>query len=235
MWSGPRNLSTALMYAFAARGDCETWDEPFYAAYLKATGLDHPMRGEILATHETNPDEVAARLIENAAAQHSYGKHMTHHMLPDFPRDWIDAHQNVFLIRHPARVVASYVEKREAPVLDDLGFRQQEELFDQVADRLGHSPPVIDSHSIRQGPKAALTRLCDRIGLPFTERMLLWPRGPKPLDGIWARLWYGAVHQSTGFAPPEGAMPKLSDDMQRLADAALPIYERLAHHEITLA
>jgi hypothetical protein len=234
MWSGPRNLSTALMYAFAARGDCTALDEPFYAAYLAASRLDHPMRATILATGETDPARVAAACAAPAPEGRPlvYQKQMTHHMLPDFPLGFMAACTNVFLIRHPARVVASYAAKRENPTLADLGFIRQAELFDREADRLGHAPPVIDSATIRADPAAALTRLCTRLGIAFTPAMLSWSAGPKPFDGPWAPHWYPAVHRSTGFEPPEGPLPSLPDDQARLAEAAQPFYRRLAAHAL---
>ena len=127
MWSGPRNLSTAMMYAFGARADCAVWDEPFYAAYLTETGLDHPMRDEVIAAGETDPQAVAARCSSSVPAgrPHFYQKHMTHHMVEGFPLDWMAEVTNVFLIRHPARVLASYVKKRETPTLEDIGIVQQ--------------------------------------------------------------------------------------------------------------
>lgn len=230
MWSGPRNLSTAMMYSFAARGDCAAWDEPFYAAYLKMTGIDHPMRDEIIAAHENDPDTVTSmcRGAAPGGKAHFYQKHMTLHMIPGIDRSFMRACQNVFLIRHPARVVASYAKKREGPTLADIGFVQQAELFDEVSDWLGHAPLVIDSADIRNNPRAALSGLCSALGLPFTEAMLSWPAGPKPYDGVWAPHWYNAVHRSTGFEDPEGALPDLPPEYERLADQALPYYERLA-------
>lgn len=230
MWSGPRNLSTAMMYSFAARGDCAAWDEPFYAAYLKMTGIDHPMRDEIIAAHENDPDTVASmcRGAAPGGKAHFYQKHMTLHMIPGIDRSFMRACQNVFLIRHPARVVASYAKKREGPTLADIGFVQQAELFDEVSDWLGHAPLVIDSADIRNNPRAALSGLCLALGLPFTEAMLGWPAGPKSYDGVWAPHWYNAVHRSTGFEDPEGALPDLPPEYERLADQALPYYERLA-------
>lgn len=230
MWSGPRNLSTAMMYAFAARGDCAVWDEPFYAAYLAATGLDHPMKEAVIAAGQVAPDAVAAACL----GQHPggqplfYQKHMTLHMISGFDRGFMRGLQNVFLIRHPARVVASYSKKREAPVLSDIGFVQQAELFDEVADWLGHAPLVVDSADIRARPREVLERLCAALGIPFTEAMLRWPAGPKPYDGAWAPHWYNAVHASTGFDEPEGEIPVLASEYQHLADQALPYYERLA-------
>ena len=227
MWSGPRNLSTALLYSFAARGDCAVWDEPFYAAYLRLTGIDHPMREEIIGAHDADPASVAAACAADRPEPLCYQKHMTLHMVPGVPRDWMARATNVFLIRHPARVVASYARKREAPILDDLGFRAQAELFDEVASWLGHPPPVVSAEAIREDPRAALTRLCEALRIPFTERMLAWPPGPKPYDGAWAPHWYNAVHASTGFDAAEGALPDLPPAYARLADQGMPHYERL--------
>jgi hypothetical protein len=234
MWSGPRNLSTAMMYSFASRGDCAVWDEPFYAAYLDATGIDHPMRDEIIAGHERDPAKVAAACVGDIPGGKSlhYQKHMTLHMIPDIDRGFMRACTNVFLIRHPARVVASYAKKREGPTLADIGFVQQAELFDNVADWLGHAPIVIDSAAIRDDPAGMLARLCAAIGISYTDRMLSWPAGPKPYDGVWGPHWYGAVHRSTGFEDPEGPLPDLSDTYQRLVDEARPYYDRLARYTI---
>lgn len=234
MWSGPRNLSTALMYAFAARGDCAVWDEPFYAAYLTATGIDHPMAAAVIAAGETDPARVAARClgpVPDGKALY-YQKHMTLHMIPGFDRGFLGRMTNVFLIRHPARVVASYARKREGPTLADLGFLQQAELFDQVAGELGHAPLVIDSADIRADPRGALTRLCAGLGIGFTDAMLHWPQGPKPFDGVWAPHWYGAVHGSSGFEPPEAELPPLSKGYQALVAQALPAYQRLAAYRL---
>ncbi|HMS96119.1 MAG TPA: HAD family hydrolase [Tabrizicola sp.] len=230
MWSGPRNLSTAMMYAFAARGDCAAWDEPFYAAYLAATGIDHPMRTEVIAAGEPDPARVAAACLGPVpdAQPLWYQKHMTLHMIPAFDRGFLKGLTNAFLIRHPARVIASYAQKREAPTLADIGYLQQAELFDQVAQLTGTAPPVIAAESIRAQPEAALSALCAALGIPFTRAMLTWPEGPKPYDGAWAPHWYNAVHRSTGFGDPEGPLPALSPADQRLADQAMPAYERLA-------
>lgn len=228
MWSGPRNLSTAMMYAFGARGDCAVIDEPFYAAYLAATGLKHPMREEILSAQPISPQEVADGLIGPVpnGLPHYYQKHMTHHMLADVPRDWMRSVVNVFLIRHPARVIASYAAKRESPTFDDIGFGQQTELYDMVQ-AFDPDPPVIDSGDIRRDPETVLRALCRRIGLPFTSRMLHWSKGGHPDDGVWAPHWYGAVWQSEGFAGPEGPLPDVPEQHRGLLEAALPHYQRL--------
>lgn len=226
MWSGPRNLSTALMYAFAQRADCAVIDEPFYAAYLQSSGADHPMRAAVLEEGEIDPNAVVRDCLA-PVPMHSYQKHMTHHMLPDFPLEWLAQVKNAFLIRHPARVIASYRAKRETVTLDDLGVVQQARIFDHVRS-LGQRPVVIDSAAIRKDPNRALTALCDALGQPFDPAMLHWPKGGRAEDGIWAAHWYGAVHNSTGFAGPEGDLPDLYGTDLALAEAALPFYERLA-------
>ena len=224
MWSGPRNLSTAMMYAFGNRPDFTVWDEPFYAAYLDATGMDHPMRDAILAAHETDPLQVAERCSEVIPddAPHLYMKHMGFHMAPSFPLEWAADCQNVHLIRHPARVVASYLAKRESPTLRDIGFKQQVEIF-------GRFPgPVIESVRIRRDPERELRKLCGAIGLDFDPAMLVWDAGPREFDGIWAKHWYGAVHRSTGFADAEGPLPELDGEAAALVKEAMPYYERLS-------
>lgn len=228
MWSGPRNLSTAMMYSFAARGDCRVVDEPFYAAYLAETGLDHPMRDAVLMSQDTRPAIVAETLIRPVSEPIFYQKHMTHHLLADWDKSWIRHVQNVFLIRHPARVVASYARKREAPVLSDLGFVQQQQVFQDAGGGI-----VIDSSDIRADPAAMLRKLCSALGLPWTAKMLSWPAGGHAEDGVWASHWYNAAHASTGFDDAEGALPELNGAYASLADAAMPYYEALAALKIT--
>lgn len=234
MWSGPRNLSTAMMYAFAARGDCAVWDEPFYAPYLKKTGLDHPMAAEIISAHEDNAEQVSQQISGSIPAKkpYFYMKHMPHHMCAGFSLSWIKECKNVFLIRHPARVVASYAKKRENPTFQDLGYAEQTTLFDEITKQQGARPVVIDSSDIRADPNQMLEKLCAAIGIPYTDKMLSWPKGGHTDDGVWASHWYGAVHQSTGFDQSEGPLPQLSDQYATLAEAALPHYERLARYKI---
>lgn len=238
MWSGPRNISTAMMRSFGNRADTVAVDEPFYAAYLAATGLDHPMREAIIAAGERDPRAVAGSLVEAPLPDGKrvhYQKHMTHHMLDGFPRGWIERVTNVFLIRAPEPVLASYVQKRESVTLDDLGFRQQAEIFDRVADRSGCAPPVVEGSDILDDPRGMLSALCERIGIPFDTAMLAWPPGPRPEDGVWAPHWYGAVWRSTGFAPQSGAaaIAELPASLMKIADAARPYYERLVGHKLS--
>jgi len=228
MWSGPRNLSTALMYAFAARGDTAVWDEPFYAAYLAATGLVHPLRDEVIAAGVTDPRAVAAACAGPVPEGQRvfYQKHMCQHMIGGFPRDFMAECTNVFLIRHPARVIASYTAKRENPTAADLGFALQSDLYD-AACAVQHMVPVVDTTALRADPAGVLERLCDTIGLDFRPAMLGWPSGGHRSDGVWAPHWYGAVHRSTGFDAPEGPLPQVPEALCPLLDEALPQYERL--------
>jgi hypothetical protein len=232
MWSGPRNLSTALMYSFANRPDFVAVDEPFYAHYLAQTGLNHPMREEVLASQPQEAATVVQSLIRPLET-HFYQKHMCQHMLPSVPRDWMFGVQNVFLIRHPARVIASFGAKYEGFGLADIGFSQQLELYEMLQ-RAGHPALVIDSADIRANPEKMLTKLCAALGVPFDKSMLSWPEGGQPCDGVWASHWYQAVHGSRGFAGPEGPLPELQSPADKaLLSAALPIYETMAHQKMT--
>jgi len=229
MWSGPRNLSTAMMYAFGSREDTAIVDEPFYAAYLAATGLQHPMRAEILDAQPADPHRVVEALIGPIPAekQFFYQKHMCQHMLPGIPRGWMAEVTNVFLIRHPARVIESFGKKYERPTLADIGFSQQHELFEEAAAR-GDAPVVIDSADIRRDPEGMLRCLCDAIGMAWDPAMLNWRRGGHSADGVWAPHWYAAVHRSTTFAGTEEPLPELSGQAAQLLEQALPHYEALA-------
>jgi hypothetical protein len=232
MWSGPRNISTAMMRSFENRPDTAVIDEPFYAAYLAATGIDHPLREESLASQPTDWCEVVKTVLGPVPHGRAifYQKHMTHHMLPEFGRDWIAQVRNAFLIRAPEDVLASYVEKRSDVALEDIGFVQQREIFEREADRLGRAPPVIDAADVLRNPHATLSALCRALDIPFTEQMLSWPPGRRTTDGAWAPAWYDAVERSTGFAPPRPpfSIDSLRDDLKPLATAARPHYTRLA-------
>jgi hypothetical protein len=213
-----------MMYAFGTRPDFAAWDEPFYAAYLAATGLDHPMKEEVLAAGETDPAKVAAALAGPVpdGKKYWYQKHMAMHMIAGFPLDWAEGCVNVHLIRHPARVITSYSEKRESPTLDDIAYRQQAELYQRFPG------PVLDSADIRVNPRIMLEKLSAEIGLDFRPEMLSWTPGPKLFDGAWAPHWYNAVHRSTGFAGAEGDLPDLKGREADLARQAMPYYEELA-------
>ncbi len=215
-----------MMYSFGARRDFTVMDEPFYAAYLAGSGADHPMRDAILASQPNDPVAVAAQCAAPVATPHLYMKHMPHHMLEGFPLDWAQDCVNVHLIRHPARVIASYAAKREAPTLEDIGFVQQRALYQKLGGI------VIDSTDIRADPERMLRTLCAAIVLPFDPAMLAWPVGPRAEDGVWAQHWYGAVHKSTGFAGGEGELPRFEGSLRDLLDLALPFYTALSEMKI---
>lgn len=236
MWSGPRNISTAMMRSFENREDTTVVDEPFYAAYLLNTGIDHPMRDAVLISQPLDWQRVVDRLLGPVPGGRTvfYQKHMTHHMLPEFGRSWIRSCRNAFLIRSPEQVLASYAEKRAEVTLADIGFVEQRELFEREADRLGKPPPVIEAGDVLEDPRGMLTALCDAIGIPFSDRMLKWPKGRRPTDGVWASVWYEAVEKSTGFVKPaERRYRRLSGDLRSIAEAARPHYERLAAFKLS--
>jgi hypothetical protein len=232
MWSGPRNLSTAMMRSFSSRPDTAVSDEPFYSAYLARSGVVHPMQDEVLASQTQDPHQVAADLLGPVPGNKSiwYQKHMAHHMIEGVPLDWMDNVTNVFLLRSPERVLASYAQKREHVTLRDIGFAEQAMLFDRVADRLGHAPTVVDSEDVRRDPRGTLGALCKAVQIPFIEAMLSWPKGQHPDDGVWAPHWYGAIFNSTSFAPPDDNPTTLPDHLRGIADQARPFYERMAAH-----
>lgn len=227
MWSGPRNLSTAMMRSFGARADCAVVDEPFFAPFLKATGKAHPGRAETLAAHETDPDKVAAKCVAPVSEVYHFQKHMPHHMLPEFPMDWAAEATHFFLLRHPQRVIASYAKGRAEFDVHDLGFAAQRRLWQQLG-----QPPVIHSESILRNPEDALRALCGAISIPFDAAMLSWAAGPRDEDGAWAPWWYDSVWRSTGFGASPRDMPTLSPAHQPLLDACLPDYEALSAHAL---
>jgi hypothetical protein len=223
MWSGPRNISTAMMRSFGTRADTIVVDEPLYAHYLAATGLDHPGRADVLASQATDWRTVAAMLtgpLPDGVAVF-YQKHMTHHLLPDVGRGWLTALSHAFLIRDPAYVVASYAKVRE-PTLDDLGYPQQIEIFQR------YGGPVVDVADILRDPAGVLSRLCEALGIGWDPAMLHWRAGPRDTDGVWAPHWYGGVEKSTGFASSESVPAVVPDRLRSLVDAAMPFYEKLA-------
>src|SRR4051794_27089626 len=236
MWSGPRNISTAMMRSFENRPDTAVIDETVYAAYLAATGIDHPLREESLAAQPTNWHDVVNIILGPVPEGRPvfYQKHMTHHMQPAFGRDWIAQCRNAFLIRAPEDVLASYTEKRSEVALEDIGFMQQREIFEREADRLGHAPPVIDATDVLAEPGDVLSALCYALDIPFTDRMLHWPDGRRETDGAWAPAWYDAVERSTCFAPPKPRvrLEDLRDDLKSIAMTARPHYDRLATYKL---
>ncbi|MEM0943783.1 MAG: HAD family hydrolase [Pseudomonadota bacterium] len=230
MWSGPRNISTAMMRAWENRADCAVIDEPFYGAYLAASGREDPMRAEILAAMETDWDRVAAA-CQAEGPPILYQKHITTHMLPEAPTGWLGACRHGFLIRPPGEVAASFAAKVETLGVEDLGFLQQARLFDRVCEAQGAPPPVVEARDLLAAPEAMLRKLCAALGVGFDPAMLAWPSGGRASDGVWAAHWYASVEASTGFAPPKPAAP-LDPALTPLVEACLPAYERLAAHRL---
>ncbi len=233
-WSGPRNISTAMMRAWENRDDCAVSDEPMYAHYLQVTQLDHPARDEVIAAGDTDLQHVVDTLRGPVPGGRAvwYQKHMSHHLLPGMDWGWVHDLTNIFLIRDPALVVASYVKSRASVVPTDIGLLQQAELFDAVAQRLGQAPPVIDAERFLQAPEAQLRSLCSCLGIDFSPRMLSWPAGPRASDGVWAPHWYDAVWKSTGFEPWRDKRVPLPDALAKVAEACRPAYDALLAHAL---
>ena len=238
MWSGPRNISTALMRAFENRPDCAVVDEPLYGCYLAETCLDHPGRDDIIAAMDCDWRSVAQALCndEPAPCELYYQKHMTQHLLEDMSLDWVDRLQNCFLIREPRRIIASYLRVRPEFTLEELGIPQQLALFERERARLGVVPPVLDSARTLADPEGVLRALCGTLDIDFLEAMLHWPAGRRDSDGVWAQHWYATVEQSTGFSPPpatDSGDVVIPERYRDLCDEAEAIYARLAEHALT--
>lgn len=221
-----------MMYAFGNRQDCIAWDEPFYGFALKHRGNPHPMRDEIMAANDTDWDSLVLRCTAACSKPIFYQKHMTHHMLAGFDRSFVLKLNNAFLIRSPEQVLASYMQKWNEASLQNIGFVEQAEIFEMIADHLGYAPPVIQADQVLQNPALVLTKLCAALKIPFDEAMLHWPKGPKIFDGVWAPHWYNAVWQSEGFSTPESKPITLNADLQHIADQARPYYEKLKAHAL---
>ena len=229
MWSGPRNISTAMMRAWENRGDTAVWDEPLYAYYLQRTRIDHPGADEVIAANETDWRRVVAAItgpVPDEKPIH-FLKLMTHHMLDEVDRDWLGRLYNCFLIRNPREVIASYARTRPEVTVSDVGVLQQAELFEHAC-RIGASTPVVvDARDVLENPRTLLAALCDVLDVDFTERMLSWPPGPRPSDGVWARYWYDAVRASSGFAPYVSKVHTLPAALEPLAEECEPHYRNL--------
>jgi len=220
MWSGPRNISTAMMRAWGNRSDTVVIDEPFYAFYLKATGKRHPGAEEVIADPIPNDKRIF------------FQKQMTHHLLPEIDRQWLDAVTNCFLIRDPRDVIASYIKKRENPTLEDLGYVQQAEIFDFVQTRTKSLPPVLDAKDVLENPERMLRLLCKLVGVEFSELMLSWPPGLRETDGVWAKYWYGEVAKTTSFRPYRPRHDEVPERLSKIYERCCECYERLYRHRL---
>jgi len=235
VWSGPRNISTALMRAWESRADTFVCDEPLYAGYLAATGADHPGREEILAAHETDWRRVVAWLTGEIPAGKTifYQKHMAHHLLPEIDRGWLRGLRHALLIRSPAEMLTSLLRVIPNPTLEDTGLPQQWELFRRLeAEGMG-PPPVLDARDVLRRPRALLSRLCAALEVPFDEAMLHWAPGPRATDGVWARHWYARVERSTGFMPYAPGDEAVPERLRLVHEACEPYYQALYERRLT--
>ena len=228
MISGPRNMSTALMYSFAQHKNIQVIDEPFYAYYLKKTGIYHPGREETLASMPSDLHIIVKELFNQNNKPHHYIKNMAHHLILLEDRNFMREMKNIFLIRDPAKLIASFSRVIKKPTLRDIGIKDELELFDEVSEY--QEPIIIDSDIFLKNPKSILSLLFKKLGLPFDENMLRWEAGPRKEDGVWAKYWYESVHKSTGFAPYEHKEVKLEGYLKDLYEKALPYYEKLYKH-----
>jgi hypothetical protein len=223
--SGPRNISTALMYSFAQRSDVTVLDEPFYAVYLSRSKADHPGRDLVLKSQSSSEQEV--RSMIEALCQHStvFVKNMAHHM-EVLSSPWITGAVNIFLIRDPKQIIASYAEVIETPVMRDIGIEYQHQLFESL---IGSQQEfaVVDSGLLLQDPAKVLEKLCNRCAIGFNSNMLSWPTGPKSYDGVWAPFWYENVHRSSGFQKQKTSSRELPKHLEGLYTQAKRYYEKL--------
>jgi len=234
MWSGPRNISTAMMRSWGNRPDTAVIDEPFYAYYLETTGKKHPGAAEVIAQGETDWKKIVDQLTTSAPSGKRifFQKQMTHHLLPQIDRGWIVELTNCFLIRDPLEVILSYIKKNPEPDLEDLGCVQQSEIFNLVRAKTNSIPPVIDARDVLENPERILRLLCDAIGVPFEEKMLFWPPGLRDTDGIWAKHWYDEVTRSTSFRPYQPREGVIPDRLRKIHDQCRESYDRLYQHRL---
>ena len=230
MWSGPRNLSTALMRSFENREDTKVWDEPFYAYYLKETKKNHPLANEIINKYETNLDKI----IDLVTAEKDFiyfQKHMSHHIIKKIPINWITKGINCFLIRHPKEVLLSYIQKNDLIDSNDLGYPAQLRLFNYIKTS-NKKILVIDAKDLSEKPEIILKKICKKINIPFTEKMLNWPKGRRDSDGIWEKIWYKNVKSSTSFNKILNKEYEIPKKYNQIYNECLEIYDQLKIYNI---
>jgi hypothetical protein len=234
MWSGPRNISTAMMRAWENRPDTAVWDEPLYAHYLAVTGVDHPGADEVMAHDETDWRAVVARACGPIPGGRTvfFQKHMAHHLLPMIDRGWLGRLQHAFLIREPREMLTSLAHKLDAITLADTGLPQQVEIFESMRRTGDQVPPVVDARDVLQSPRHTLGLLCEALGVPFDERMLSWPPGRRPSDGVWAKYWYESVERSTGFEPYRRKFDRVPDELTEVHVRCDELYAMLHSHRL---
>lgn len=231
VWSGPRNVSTALMYSFAQRSDTRVMDEPLYGHYLRVSSADHPGADEVIADMDCDGEKVISNTILGPCDRPVlFMKQMAHHLV-DINRDFFQETVNVLLTRDPLDMLPSLVNQLKVPTLRDTGYKMQAELLDQFA-AIGQRFPVLDSRELLKNPEHVLLKLCEAVGVPFDAAMLSWQLGPRPEDGIWAKHWYHNVHKSTGFQLYRPKPDPFPDRMKPLLEECQPYYDQLYQHAI---
>jgi len=234
VWSGPRNISTALLRSWGNRADTFVCDEPLYAHYLKVTGVDHPGREEVLASQQNDWRKVVDELTGDIprGKRIYYQKHMAHHLLPEMDRAWLQKLSNALLIRNPREMLTSLVKVTPNAGVADTGLPQQLEMFDFLSRSTGQAPPVVDAKDVLDNPRGMLAAMCDAFGVPFDESMLSWKPGPRDTDGVWARHWYAAVEKSTGFQPYKPKPDQVPEHMMPAYRECAEFYEKLYEHRL---
>lgn len=234
MWSGPRNISTAMMRSWGNRPDTIVCDEPLYAHYLSVTGKDHPGAAEVIEAGPVDLAEAIRGLVAPLPPGKTifYQKHMAHHLLPKMDRSWLRQLTNCFLLRDPNEVIPSYIKHVADPTLNDTGYPQQAELFELVRKWTGKIPPVIDARDVLENPREILSQLCHVVGIEFTDSMLSWPPGLRSTDGVWAKYWYQEVQTSTGFRPYRSRSQPVPENLQPLLKSCQDLYQQLYSHRL---
>ncbi len=234
VWSGPRNISTALMRSWGNRPDTLVIDEPFYAYYLSKVNTDHPGRDEVIQHHETDPGKVIESLLAPLPNGKNiyYQKHMNKHMIPGTDMSWTERVTNCFLIREPKDMITSFIKIVPELNLDEFGLLEQVELFKRLKKSTGTTPIVIDSKDILMNPQDILHKWCDALGIVFVDEMLSWELGIRDTDGIWAKYWYDNAAKSTGFAPYKPKHEEVPPQWQDLLKQCEELYEELYPHRI---
>ena len=232
MWSGPRNISTALMRSFENRKDTSVIDEPFYAYYLHKTKLKHPMYREIIDNYKTNTNEIIKDIKNMNESKITLIKHMTHHIDDKFNLDWLKNTKNFFLIRHPELVINSYIKKNQLNNINDLGFKEQLRIFKFVQKFSNNDPVVVNSSSLLKNPEYILKKLCKNIGIKFSSNMLSWPKGKRISDGIWSKVWYQNVINSSQFEKNNERKINLHNKYKKILDDCFNIYSKINKYSI---
>ena len=232
MWSGPRNLSTALLRSFENRNDTKVIDEPFYAYYLKKTQLNHPMKNEIINYYPTSQKKILKTITKKANTNEIfYQKHMTHHIIKNTRLDWLNKGHNCFLIRHPAKVINSYIKKNLLINIDDVGFKKQYEIFNKLKkNKVNYT--VINADMILKDPSKIIKKLCNKLKIRFTKKMLNWPKGKRSSDGIWSQVWYKNVQLSNSFSKFKKEQYNVPKKYNKIYEESLKYYNEMNQYSI---